>query len=192
MIQLCRKLRQYPDPDSWLPVWALDGYTDTAERTNLSLGSGCGTVLWGWWTWRPWSNYINKGAIAEGDVRQALEQTTCMNMHFLETIIWGSCLASQFKPLQGSTEGRSAHAWNLLPLTWDFGIRLLIQHVPTYFDSQFKYFYIREIPMSSMVVLKINVCFLTGHLESWFIQGIIIHLDMVFSKLMPITNSIAS
>ena len=59
MLGVCSNRSRYPDPDEALPSWSLSGYTDAAGGTSMSLGSGCGAVLGCWWTYIPWSDYIN-------------------------------------------------------------------------------------------------------------------------------------
>ena len=53
MVMVCANQSKYPDPDASLPIWALDSYTDAAGGTTLCMGSGCGAILEGCWTYIP-------------------------------------------------------------------------------------------------------------------------------------------
>ena len=68
-LQVCSKSSKYLDPDACLPAWALQGFTDAAGGTSLSLGSGCGALVGNWWSYIAWSDFINGDGEAEGGKR---------------------------------------------------------------------------------------------------------------------------
>ena len=61
MLQVCAGRGSIPDPDSSLPPWALDIYTDAAGGSTTSIGHGSGVVSELWWAFVPWSRSINLG-----------------------------------------------------------------------------------------------------------------------------------
>ena len=69
MLQVCANRTKYTDPDTCLPAWSLEAYTDAAGGTNLTMGSGCGALLGSWWSYIPWSPYINGQGTARGGKR---------------------------------------------------------------------------------------------------------------------------
>ena len=68
MLQTCSSITSIPNPDSFLPPWALEVYTDAAGGSWRSKGHGVGAVFPGWWAFVPWSRAINTGRPA-GDGR---------------------------------------------------------------------------------------------------------------------------
>lgn len=61
MLQTCSALSSIPNPDAWLPPWALEVFTDAAGGSWRSKGHGVGAVMVGWWAIAPWSRAINTG-----------------------------------------------------------------------------------------------------------------------------------
>ena len=61
MIRLCNGQNQIPNPDSSLPPWATDIYTDAAGGSPNKCGLGVGAVTNNWWAFLPWSKAINFG-----------------------------------------------------------------------------------------------------------------------------------
>ena len=57
----CNGRLSIPDPDSRLPPWAVDIYTDAAAGTLDSPGRGSGGVCQGEWFYIPWSVKVNSG-----------------------------------------------------------------------------------------------------------------------------------
>ena len=58
----CNGRLSIPDPDSRLPPWAVDVYTDAAGGTLDSPGRGSGGVCQGEWFYIPWSTKVNSGS----------------------------------------------------------------------------------------------------------------------------------
>lgn len=63
MLRMCSGKSALPDPDSGLPPWAINVYTDSAGGSREGK-RGAGAVCSFWWAFLPWSNKINKGGKA--------------------------------------------------------------------------------------------------------------------------------
>ena len=61
MLQVCDGRGTLRNPDSTLPPWAVDVYTDASGGSGRSLGHGAGAVTQCWWSYVPWSKAINLG-----------------------------------------------------------------------------------------------------------------------------------
>ena len=59
MICLCSGNGPIPNPDSFLPPWAINVYTDAAGGSTDRCGLGVGAVTDSWWAFVPWSRAIN-------------------------------------------------------------------------------------------------------------------------------------
>ena len=73
MLRTCSGRVSIPDPDSRLPVWALDFYTDASggglDGSGLRSGRGVGAVGPVWWAYIPWSRRICIGPVLEDGTR---------------------------------------------------------------------------------------------------------------------------
>ena len=61
MLQTCSSIASIPNPDAFLPPWALEVYTDAAGGSWRTKCLGVGAVFPGWWAYVPWSRAINTG-----------------------------------------------------------------------------------------------------------------------------------
>ena len=99
MLLVCARRTKYPDPEATLPAWSLQAYTDAAGGSTLYLGSGTGAVLGCWWSYIPWSTYINGSGTAKGGkfVRRKLSALELVGP--LLTVC-GACDMVRGKPLK--------------------------------------------------------------------------------------------
>ena len=65
MVRTCSGQSAIPDPDTALPAWAVDVFTDAAGGSCSSQGRGAGVVADGLWAFVPWSAAINTGRESE-------------------------------------------------------------------------------------------------------------------------------
>ena len=61
MLQVCSGRGSLSDPDTSLPPWSIDVYTDAAGGSWGTVGLGAGAVTDFWWAHVPWSRAINGG-----------------------------------------------------------------------------------------------------------------------------------
>ena len=61
MLPVCSGATAIPDPDDFIPAWAVDVYSDAAGGSSTKIGHGVGAVMPGWWAFIPWGKAINFG-----------------------------------------------------------------------------------------------------------------------------------
>ena len=64
VLPLCSGRVSIPDPDPFLPPWAVECWTDAAGGTTHNPWHGVGSVTTSWWAYAPWGKKINTGADA--------------------------------------------------------------------------------------------------------------------------------